>query len=84
MAYTPLGGNSVRDPTLARIGATHGCSAAAVALAWTTRSGNVIAIPESGSVAHAKENAVALSLSLTPEELLALDAAHPPPATRAP
>ena len=32
MAYTPLGGNSVRDPTLARIGATHGCSAAAIAL----------------------------------------------------
>ena len=51
----------------------------AIALAWTIRSGNVIAIPESGSVAHVKENAVALSLSLTPEELLALDAAHPPP-----
>jgi diketogulonate reductase-like aldo/keto reductase len=79
MAYTPLGGNSVRDPTLARIGVTHGCSAAAVALAWTTRSGNVIAIPESGSAAHVKENAVALSLTLTPEDLQTLDAAHPPP-----
>ena len=33
----------------------HGCSAAAVALAWTIRSGHVIAIPESGSVAHVKE-----------------------------
>src|SRR6516162_3370704 len=54
MAYTPLGGNSVRDPTLARIGAAHGCSAAAVALAWTTRSGNVIAIPESGSARNVK------------------------------
>jgi diketogulonate reductase-like aldo/keto reductase len=82
MAYSPLGGpgaSLLRDPTLARIGAAHGCSAAAVALAWTIRSGNVIAIPESGSVAHVKENAVALSLSLTPEELLTLDAAHPPP-----
>ena len=78
MAYTPLGGNSVRDPTLARIGAAHGCSAAAVALAWTTRSGNVIAIPESGLAAHVKENAVALSLILTPEDLQTLDAAHPP------
>jgi diketogulonate reductase-like aldo/keto reductase len=37
----------------------------------------VIAIPESGSVAHVKENAVALSLLLTAEELQALDAAHP-------
>jgi diketogulonate reductase-like aldo/keto reductase len=87
MAYSPLGGpgaSVLRDPTLARIAAAHGCSAAAIALAWTIRSGNVIAIPESGSVAHVKENAVALSLSLTSEELLALDAAHPPPATRAP
>jgi len=34
MAYTPLGGESLlRDPTLTRIGAAHGCSAAAVALA---------------------------------------------------
>jgi diketogulonate reductase-like aldo/keto reductase len=80
MAYSPLGGTGaslLRDPTLARIGAAHGCSAAAVALAWTIRNGNVIAIPESGSVAHVKENAVALSLTLTPEELQTLDAAHP-------
>ncbi len=82
MAYSPLGGagaSLLRDPTLARIGAAHGCSTAAVALAWTIRNGNVIAIPESGSAAHVRENAVALSLTLTPDELLTLDAAHPPP-----
>jgi diketogulonate reductase-like aldo/keto reductase len=82
MAYSPLGGSGaslLRDPTLARIGAARGCSAAAVALAWTIRNGNVIAIPESGSAEHVKENAVALSLTLTPDELHALDAAHPPP-----
>jgi diketogulonate reductase-like aldo/keto reductase len=82
MAYSPLGGPGAslsRDPTLARIGTARGCSAAAVALAWTMRSGNVIAIPESGSPAHVKENAVALSLTLTPQELQTLDAAHPPP-----
>jgi len=82
MAYSPLGGAGsklLRDPTLGRIGAAHGCSPAAVALAWTIRGGNVIAIPESGSVAHVKENAVALSLTLTPQDLQALDAAHPPP-----
>ena len=82
MAYSPLGGpgaSLLRDPTLTSIGAAGGCSAAAVALAWTIRSGNVIAIPESGSVAHVKENAIALSLTLTPHELQTLDAAHPPP-----
>ena len=81
MAYSPLGGpgaDLLRDPTLAQIGAARDCSAAAVALAWTIRGGNVIAIPESGSPAHVKENAVALSMTLTPQELQTLDEAHPP------
>ena len=80
MAYSPLGGAGaglLRDPVLARIGAAHNCSAAAVALAWTIRSGNVIAIPESGSAEHVRENAVALSLTLTLDELNTLEAAHP-------
>ena len=78
MAYSPLGGpgaSLLGDPMLSRIAAARGCSAAAVALAWTIRSGNVIAIPESGSPAHVRENAVALSLTLTPQELQTLDAA---------
>jgi diketogulonate reductase-like aldo/keto reductase len=82
MAYTPLGGSDsglLRDSRLAAIGAAHGCSAAAVALAWAIRSGKVIAIPESGSAAHVKENAVALSLMLTPQEIESLDTAFPAP-----
>ena len=80
MAYSPLGGPGaklLRDPTLERIGAAHSCSAAAVALAWTIRNGNVIAIPESGSVAHVKENAVALSLTLTAQDVQTLEAVYP-------
>jgi diketogulonate reductase-like aldo/keto reductase len=82
MAYSPLGGNNnlvVGDRTLAQVGTIHGCSAAAVALAWVIRSGSVIAIPESGSPAHVKENAVALSIALTPRDLQTLDAAFPGP-----
>jgi diketogulonate reductase-like aldo/keto reductase len=82
MAYSPLGGDNklvIRSPTLAQIGAAHGCSAAAVALAWVIRNGKVIAIPESGVPAHVKENAVALSLTLTPQDLQKLDAAYPGP-----
>ena len=82
MAYSPLGGDKklvVGDRTLAQIGTAHGCSAAAVALAWVIRSGNVIAIPESGSPAHVKENAVALSTALVPGDLQTLDAAFPGP-----
>jgi diketogulonate reductase-like aldo/keto reductase len=83
MAYSPLGGDNsslVKDPTLTQIGATHGCSAAAIALAWSIRSGTVIAIPESGSPAHAKENAAALAVTLTPADLEKLTAAFPGPA----
>jgi diketogulonate reductase-like aldo/keto reductase len=82
MAYSPLGGANnllVGERALAQIGAAHQCSAAAVALAWVIRSGNVIAIPESGSPAHAKENAVALSIALTPRDLQTLAAAYPGP-----
>jgi diketogulonate reductase-like aldo/keto reductase len=80
MAYSPLGGDKnlvIGDRTLAQLGTAHGCSAAAVALAWVIRSGTVIAIPEAGSPAHVRENAVALSLSLTPADLQTLDTAFP-------
>jgi diketogulonate reductase-like aldo/keto reductase len=82
MAYSPLGGDNrlvVGDRTLAQIGAAHGCSAAAVALAWVIRGGNVIAIPESGSPGHTKENAMALSIALTPQDIQTLAAAYPGP-----
>ncbi len=80
MSYSPLGGDHnlvVKDPVSTQIGAAHNCSAAAVALAWVIRNGNVIAIPESGSPPHTKENAAALSVTLTPQELKTLDAAYP-------
>jgi diketogulonate reductase-like aldo/keto reductase len=82
MAYSPLGGDNnlvVGDRTLAQIGAAHNCTAAAVALAWVIRGGKVIAIPESGSPAHVKENAVALSTVLTPQDIQTLAAAYPGP-----
>jgi diketogulonate reductase-like aldo/keto reductase len=80
MAYSPLGGDRhlvMGDRALGQVGTAHGCSAAAVALAWVIRGGNVIAIPESGSPAHVKENAVALSLALTQQDFQTLDAAYP-------
>lgn len=82
MAYSPLGGDNsplVNDRTLAQIGAAHGCSAAAIALAWLIRSGKVIAIPESGSPAHARANAAALSTTLTAADVAMLDAQYPIP-----
>jgi diketogulonate reductase-like aldo/keto reductase len=72
MAASPLGGleyarQLLGEKTLAQIGATHGVSASAAALGWVMRSGNVIAIPESGNPAHVKENAAALSIRWIPQ-----------------
>jgi diketogulonate reductase-like aldo/keto reductase len=80
MAYSPLGGEGarvLRNPAVQRIASSQGQSPAAVALAWAMRSGNVIAIPESGSVAHVRENAAALTLKLGVDELRQLDEAFP-------
>jgi diketogulonate reductase-like aldo/keto reductase len=73
MAASPLGGIEearllVGDRALAQIGAMHGVSAAATALGWVMRSGNVIAIPESGTPEHVKENAVAASIRWVPTD----------------
>ena len=71
MAYSPLGrgGDLLRNAGLVRVAQRHQSSPAAVALAWTIRSGRVIAIPESGSPAHVRENASAGSLRLTDADL---------------
>ncbi len=71
MAASPLGGiefakQLIGERSLKDIGAMHGVSPAAVALAFVMRSGNVIAIPESGDPAHVKENAAALSIRWFP------------------
>ena len=73
MAASPLGGlgdarTVLGERTLVQLGAQHGVSAAAVALGFVIRSGNVIAIPESGSAEHVKENAAALSIRWIPAD----------------
>jgi pyridoxine 4-dehydrogenase len=57
----------------ARIAARHGATPAQVALAWLlARSPVTVAIPGTSTVAHLEENAGALALELTDEELDAL------------
>ena len=81
MAYTPLGqaGKLLRAKALATVAARHGATPAQVALAWSIRSGNVIAIPKASSLAHVKANAAAAALRLKAEDLAAIDAGFPPP-----
>lgn len=85
MAYCPLGeGQLIGHPGLEAIGERHGVSGATVALAWLLTRPGVIAIPKSRSAERVRENAAALDLVLTAEDLAALDRHFPPPRGPAP
>ena len=80
MAYSPIEeGRLADEPRLAAVAARHGVDPAQVALAWTLRTGDVIAIPKTGTAAHVEQNRRALDLALTEGDLAELDAAFPPP-----
>ncbi len=80
MAYCPLGeGQLIDHPGLVALGRRHGVTAATVALAWLLARDGVIAIPKSRSAARVRENAAALSLTLSAEDLDELDRLFPPP-----
>lgn len=84
MAYSPIEQARLLRPgperdALTRVASHHDATAAQVALAWTIRSGDVVAIPRTGSAAHAQENALAGDLVLSDDELAALDAVFPAP-----
>ena len=80
MAYSPLEQGRLRDGrALARAARRHGVSAAAIAIAWTIRHEGIVTIPKASSPAHVRENAAAVRLRLTEEDLSDLDRAFPPP-----
>lgn len=53
-------------------------------LAWCMRNGSIVAIPEAGTSRYVRENAKALQLSLSKEELALLDREFPPPSQKKP
>ncbi|MFD4636799.1 aldo/keto reductase [Lentzea sp. NPDC058436] len=80
MAYSPVEQGRLLDfPALASVAARHDATPAQVALAWVLRLPQVCAIPKAGTVEHVRENARALELRLSPEDLADLDRAFPPP-----
>ena len=85
MAYSPLGqGKLLRNPALRAVAQRLGATPAQVALAWCISRPGVLAIPKTAQAARTKENAGALRLVLSGEDLAALDAAFPPPRRRQP
>ena len=85
MAYSPIEqGRSLKDETLNMIARRHNASAAQIALAWTLRNDNVIAIPKSSKIEHVQQNRAAMDIILTKEDLADIDAAFPPPVRPSP
>ncbi|WP_395452234.1 aldo/keto reductase (plasmid) [Azospirillum melinis] len=86
MAYSPIGqgGRLLRSPALLAVAKRHGVTPAQVAIAWALRQQGVIAIPKAGTTAHALENAEAVKLALTGEDIAEIDKAFPPPKRKQP
>lgn len=85
MAYCPLAqAGRLRqalfsDTTLVEIAQQKGISVAQLLLAWVIRKEGVMAIPKASSQAHVKENAAALHIRLSDDELARINKAFPPP-----
>ena len=80
MAYSPIEqGRLPRTGALADVARACGATPYQVALAWTMRRGDVIAIPKASKSQHVRENIGALDVKLDATHLAALDAAFPPP-----
>ena len=85
MAYSPIEqGRLLKNARLKSIAARHGATPAQIALAWVLRQNGVIAIPKAGTPDHVRENAAAVDITLTPQDLTELDSAFPAPRKKVP
>ncbi|MEV4314456.1 aldo/keto reductase [Actinocrispum sp. NPDC049592] len=68
------GDGSTPSAAITDLAAARGATPAQIRLAWTLHQGpHVLAIPGTGSLTHLEENIAAATITLTPEELAALD-----------
>ncbi|QYM91089.1 aldo/keto reductase [Dickeya zeae] len=90
MAYCPLAqaGQLRHDllahPAVVQVARQQALTPAQVLLAWVVRQSGVIAIPKASTLAHVKENAAALDVTLSPEQIAILDEAYPAPRHKQP
>ena len=78
-SWSPLGqgGALLQDETVAGIAARHDASAARVVIAWHLAKGFGV-IPKAGSADHLADNFAAMQLTLTDDEIAAIDALDDP------
>ena len=78
-AWSPLGNGSdlLQNPVLAEIAKRHGATPAQVVLAWHLAKGTV-AIPKSVTPSRIEENLASVNVTLTAEDIAAVDALSTP------
>ncbi len=85
MAYCPLAqAGRLRDglfqhTDIINMANARGVTVAQLLLAWVIRHPGVLAIPKAASIEHVVQNAAALDIVLSAEELAQLDRLYPPP-----
>jgi diketogulonate reductase-like aldo/keto reductase len=81
MAYCPIGqaGNLLHHPALREVAARHNATPAQISLAWVLRQQGMVAIPKAVNPDHLRLNLAAAELTLSPDDLAALDRAWPAP-----
>ncbi|RJT42806.1 aldo/keto reductase [Mesorhizobium waimense] len=80
MAYSPVEqGALARNARLDAIADRHNATPAQIALAWVMAQPGVIAIPKATRQEHVRQNAAALDIKLSSEDIAELDRAFPPP-----
>jgi len=85
MAYSPIEqGRMLGHKALAEIGVRHNATPAQVALAWLLHQDGMIVIPKARQLDHVRENRKAPDVTLTEDDLAALDRAFKPPNRRTP
>lgn len=83
VAYSPFGhddfptANSAQGRVLAEIASAHGATSRQVALSFLVRRPSVFAIPKAATVAHAADNAGALHLKLSADDIARIEKAFP-------
>jgi diketogulonate reductase-like aldo/keto reductase len=80
MAYCPLGqGALAKNKVLQSIAKQHQATAAQIALAWLLRKEDIISIPKAVKLEHLQQNAQALEIQLSKEDILLLEQTFPGP-----
>jgi diketogulonate reductase-like aldo/keto reductase len=83
LAYCPIDqGALATEAAFFEVGRRHGVSAAQAALAWVLRQPDVMAIPKASRESHLRDNFAAPQISLSPQDLAAIDRRFPPPARK--